>query len=93
MSKLADHWEQYLKGIGATVKPTSTSSVIPFENTSTKIGVSGFLDLKPVSTSAQQFQARYDAMSGSWQGVSASEKATLKSRTDKTEFMTYSFTK
>lgn len=92
MSKLADHWEQYLKGIGATIKPTSTSS-ISTENTSTKIGVSGFLDLKPVSTSAQQFQARYDAMSGSWEGVSASEKATLKSRTDQTEFMPYSFTK
>ena len=84
MSKLADHWEQYLKGIGATIKPTSTSSV--FENTSTKIGVSGFLDLKPVSTSAQQFQARYDAMSGSWEGVSASERAVLKSKSDKTEF-------
>lgn len=93
MSKLADHWEQYLKGVGATIKPTSTSSVIPFETTSTKIGVSGFLDLKPVSTSAQQFQARYDAMSGSWEGVSASEKAVLKSRMDKTEFMPYSFTK
>lgn len=99
MSKLADHWEQYLKGVGATIKPTSTSSVMsgdknyPFDNTSTKIGVSGFLDLKPVSTSAQQFQGRYDAMSGSWEGVSASEKAVLKSRTDKTEFMPYSFTK
>ncbi len=93
MSKLADHWEQYLKGIGATIKPTSTSSVVSgdaFQNTSTKIGVSGFLDLKPTSTSASQFQARYDAMSGSWEGVSASEKATLKSRTDKTEFMPYS---
>jgi hypothetical protein len=90
MSKLADHWEQYLKGIGGTIKPSSTTSI---ENTSTKIGVSGFLDLKPVSTSAQQFQTRYDAMSGSWEGVSASEKATLKSRTDKTEFMPYSFTK
>ena len=92
MSKLSDHWEQYLKGIGATIKPTSTSSVST-ENTSTKIGVSGFLDLKPTSTSAQQFQARYDAMSGSWEGVSASEKAVLKSSTDKTEFMPYSFTK
>ena len=88
MSKLGDHWEQYLKGIGATIKPTSTSSVST-DNTSSKIGVSGFLDLKPISTSAQQFQARYDAMSGSWEGVSASEKAVLKSRTDKTEFMPF----
>ena len=88
MSKLSDHWEQYLKGIGATQKPTSTSSVST-DNTSTKIGVSGFLDLRPTSTSAQQFQARYDAMSGSWEGVSASEKAVLKSKTDKTEFMPF----
>lgn len=93
MSKLSDHWEQYLVALGKTTKPTSTSSVVPFDNTSTKIGVSGFLDLKPVSSSAQQFQARYDAMSGSWEGVSASEKAVLKSKTDKTEFMPYSFTK
>ena len=87
MSKLSDHWEQYLIALGKTTKPTSTSSVIPFDNTSSKIGVSGFLDLKPVSSSAQQFQARYDAMSGSWEGISASEKAVLKSKTDKTEFM------
>ena len=71
MSKLSDHWEQYLKGIGATIKPTSTSSVST-ENTSTKIGVSGFLDLKPANL---QIQARYDAMSGSWEGVEATNKA------------------
>jgi hypothetical protein len=91
MSKLGDHWDEYVKGIGALTKPTSTASINSthpaFQNTSTKIGVSGFLDLKPVSTSAQEFQARYDAMAGSWEGVSASEKAVLKSRTDRTEFM------
>lgn len=92
MNKLSDHWEQYLVALGKTTKPTSTTSVIPFDNTSTKIGVSGFLDLKP-TPSNDQFQARYDAMSGSWEGVSASEKAVLKSKTDKTEFMPYSFTK
>lgn len=89
MNKLSDHWEQYLVALGKTTKPTSTNSVIPFENTSTKIGVSGFLDLKPESTNSQQFQARYDAMSGSWEGVSASEKAVLKNRMDKTEFMPF----
>lgn len=92
MSSLRDHWNDYVKSIGGIMKPTSTTSE-PFPNTSTKIGVSGFMDLKPVSTSAQQFQANYDAMSGSWQGVSASEKAVLKQRMDKTEFMPYSLTK
>lgn len=92
MSSLRDHWNDYVNAIGGSTKPNSTTSE-PFPTTSTKIGVSGFLDLKPVSTSAQQFQANYDAMSGSWQGVHASEKATLKQRMDKTEFMPYSLTK
>lgn len=92
MSNLRDHWTDYVKAVGGGIKPTSTTAEV-FPNTSTKIGVSGFLDLKPVSTSASQFQANYDAMSGSWQGVSASEKAVLKQRMDKTEFMPYSLTK
>jgi hypothetical protein len=92
MSNLSNHWEQYLVALGGSQKPVSTSSVTPFQNTSTKIGVSGFLDLKPTPSNTE-FQARYDAMSGSWEGVSASERAVLKSRTDKTEFMPYSFTK
>ncbi len=92
MSNLVDHWQQYIIALGKSGKPASTSSVTPFENTSSKIGVSGFLDLRP-TPSNNEFQARYDAMSGSWEGVHASEKAVLKSRTDKTEFMPYSLTK
>ena len=90
MSKLEDHWQQYVKSLsGGIQKPTSTTSVLAFDNTSSKIGVSGFLDLKPVPSN-NEFQARYDAMSGSWEGVSASEKAVLKQRMDKTEFMPFS---
>ena len=85
---MKDHWSGYITALGKNPSPTSTNT-IPFENTSTTIGVSGFLDLKPVNTN-NQFQARYDAMSGSWEGVSASEKATLKQKSDKTEFMPYS---
>lgn len=85
---MKNHWSGYLNALDKTISPTSTNS-IPFQNTSTKIGVSGFLDLKPTNTSAQ-FQPRYDAMSGSWEGVSASEKATLKQKSDRTEFMPYS---
>lgn len=88
MSNMKNHWNGYINALGRTNAPASTNS-IPFENTSTKIGISGFLDLKP-TTSGSQFQPRYDAMSGSWEGVSASEKATLKQRSDKTEFMPYS---
>jgi len=86
MSDMKSHWSGYLNAIGKTNSPTSTNS-IPFETSSSKVGVSGFLDLKPQNT---KFQASYDAMSGSWEGVSASEKATLKSKSDKTEFMSWS---
>ena len=86
MSDIKNHWAGFLNAIGKAPNPSSTST-LPFENTSSKIGVSGFLDLKP---SNSNFQARYDAMSGSWEGVDASEKATLKSKSDKTEFMPYS---
>jgi hypothetical protein len=85
---MKNHWNGYLNAVGKTSTPSSTNS-IPFQTSSTKIGVSGFLDVKPTSTSAQ-FQPRYDAMAGSWEGVAASEKATLKQKSDKTEFMPYS---
>jgi hypothetical protein len=84
---MKDHWSGYINALGKTPTPSSTNS-IPFQNTSTKIGVSGFLDINPINTNT--FQPRYDAMSGSWEGVSASEKATLKQKSDKTEFMPYS---
>jgi len=87
MSDIKNHWSGYITALGKIPTPSSTNS-IPFQNTSTKIGVSGFLDIKPSKDS--QFQPRYDAMSGSWEGVSASEKATLKQKNDKTEFMPYS---
>ena len=44
------------------------------------------MDINPAKP---EFQARYDAMSGSWEGVSASEKAVLKYKSDLTEFMPY----
>ena len=89
MSNMKDHWSGYITALGKAPSPTSTNT-IPFENTSTIIGVSGFLDLKPISTNSSQFQAKYDAMSGTWEGVAASDKATLNQKSDKTEFMPYS---
>ena len=79
------HWSGYLNALGKSTSPTSTNT-IPFENTSTKIGVSGFLDLKPAKP---EIQARYDAMAGSWEGVEASEKAVLKSKVVTTNFMSF----
>jgi hypothetical protein len=85
MSEMKTHWSGYLNALGKSNSPTSTNT-IPFENTSTKIGVSGFLDLKPAKP---EIQARYDAMSGSWEGVEASEKSVLKSKVVTTDFMSF----
>jgi hypothetical protein len=85
MSDIKTHWSGYLNALGKAPTTTSTNT-IPFDTTSTKVGVSGFLDLKP---SKPEFQARYDAMAGSWEGVSASEKAVLKSKVVTTDFMNW----
>jgi hypothetical protein len=82
MSDMKTHWSGYLNAVGKMTPKSSNT----FENTSSKVGVSGFLDLKPAKP---EFQAKYDAMSGSWEGVTASEKATLNQKADKTEFMSW----
>ena len=68
---MKQHWSGYLNALGATPKPVSTNT-IAFPTTSDKLGVSGFLDLTPKNP---EIQARYDAMSLKWEGVSASDKA------------------
>ena len=80
------HWDGYLTALGKNPKPTSTNSVLPFENTSSAKSVSGFLDLQPKQP---EIQAKYDAMSGSWEGILASEQNALKIKADKTEFMNW----
>lgn len=67
---LSQHWEQYINSIGPPM-PKSTNSE-EFPTSSSKIGVSGFLDLKP---SKPEIQARYDAMQPSWEGIEATNKA------------------
>lgn len=84
MSDLQNHWNGFLSALGKSNAPSPSNSV-PFETSSSKIGVSGFLDLKPANP---KFQAQYDAMSGSWEGVAASEKQVLKSKSI-TEFMSW----
>jgi hypothetical protein len=79
------HWDGYVNALGKNPKPTSSNS-IPFETTSSAKGVSGFLDLQPKQP---KIQAKYDAMSGSWEGILASEQNVLKIKADKTEFMNW----
>jgi hypothetical protein len=67
------HWEGYLNALGKT--PVPQSSVPAYQTSSSDLGVSGFLDMTPKNP---EMQARYDAMSGSWAGVDASNKAISK---------------
>lgn len=85
MSKLSDHWEQYLNAIGGRPMPASTNSE-PFPNSSSKIGVSGFLDLKPAKP---EIQARYDAMQPTWEGISATNSAIFVHDMFKNNTMTF----
>lgn len=70
---MQQHWEGYLNAIGQSKTPqTSMPEIAPYETTSSETGKTGFMDLL-VSPLQQKIQARYDAMSGSWEGVDASE--------------------
>jgi hypothetical protein len=72
---MEQHWSGYLNALGNKnqIPQTSMEPVEIYPTSSSKIGVSGFLDLKPQNP---KVQAKYDAMSGSWEGVQASEAAT-----------------
>jgi hypothetical protein len=86
MSNMKDHWSGFITALGKTQTPQG-SNTIPFENTSTKIGVSGFLDVKPTE---HKIEPRYDAMTTQWAGVEASNKATQQNKVGSTDFMPYS---
>lgn len=63
------HWAGYVTALNKQMIPTSPDI---YQTTSSTLGVSGFLDLTPKQP---QIQARYDAMSGEWEGISATNKA------------------
>jgi len=70
------HWEGYMKALGAQKTPETTMpTVAPYETTSSKTGVTGFMDLTPKQP---QIQAQYDAMQGTWGGPQAADKAVSK---------------
>jgi len=71
---MEQHWAGYMNAVGK-VNTTPSSSMPPvtlYKTTDSTIGVSGFLDLTPKQP---EIQARYDAMSGNWGGVEATNKA------------------
>lgn len=71
---MEQHWTGYMNAIGkVNTTPSSSMPPVALYNTSdSTIGVSGFLDLTPKQP---EIQARYDAMSGNWGGVQATNKA------------------
>jgi hypothetical protein len=80
---MKSHWDGYLKAIGSTVIPsTSHPPVATYKTTDDTKGMTGFLDLNPKNS---ELQARYDAMSGSWAGVKASDAA-IKNGVFSTDF-------
>uniref|UniRef100_A0A6C0CFL0 Uncharacterized protein n=1 Tax=viral metagenome TaxID=1070528 RepID=A0A6C0CFL0_9ZZZZ len=76
------HWSGYLNAVGGTPVPQS-SMPAPYPTSDSSKGKTGFLDL---AVKKPEIQARYDAMSGSWQGITASEGA-ISSGVFKTEAM------
>lgn len=73
---MQQHWQGYVAALGAQKVPQTTMpAVAPYETSSNEIGVAGFLDIFPKQP---QIQARYDAMQGTWEGVSATDKALSK---------------
>lgn len=68
---MESHWSGYMKAFEKPViQPPVSSAAYP--TTDSRTGVTGFLDVVP---KYPQVQARYDAMSGNWEGVDASNKA------------------
>jgi hypothetical protein len=76
---MQNHWQGYITALSATPIPSSSHPAVatfkPSDDT-------GFLNLNPKNS---EVQARYDAMSASWEGVNASNAA-AKSGVFKTEF-------
>ena len=69
-------WKGYQDANDAYAIPQSTNPELPkYETSDSRPGKTGFQDLKP---SYPELQANYDAMSGSWKGIKASNKATTK---------------
>jgi hypothetical protein len=78
-------WKGYQDANDAYAIPQSTNPALPkYEATDSKAGKTGFQDLKP---SYPELQANYDAMSGSWKGIKATNVAAMKGGEFKTGAM------
>jgi len=74
---MQNHWEGYIKALGGQKPPKHSIDLgVPFPTTEGNTISTGFVEWK---TKNPAQQARYDAMSGSWEGVQASEAAAASS--------------
>ena len=62
------HWSGFLNAVSSKQIP-QTSKVAPYPNTDSSTGTSGFMDVAQRTKPTAQ---KYDAMSPSWGGISAS---------------------
>jgi hypothetical protein len=69
-------WLQYNASLGAQALPKSTMAVVPYETSSSEPGLTGFQDLKPANP---EIQARYDAMSSNWNGITGADPSVYRS--------------
>ena len=70
-------WQGYITALAGQKPPASNIDLgFPFPNTEGNTTSTGFVEWK---TPNPQVQARYDAMSNSWEGVKASESASASS--------------
>jgi hypothetical protein len=68
-------WLNYNASLGVQTLPKSTSAE-PYHTSSSELGVSGFQDLKPANP---EVQARYDAMSPNWNGITGANPSVYRS--------------
>ena len=61
----------YNAAVGEHSLPMSSKGAVRYETSSSEHGLTGFQDLTPANP---QLQARYDAMSPEWVGVSGTNK-------------------
>jgi hypothetical protein len=64
------HWSGFLNAVSSKKIP-ETSKVAPYPTTDSSTGTSGFMD---VAQRTKPISKKYDAMTPSWGGISASNK-------------------
>jgi hypothetical protein len=68
-------WNSYNVGVSDYTLPQSSKAAAPYQTSSSEHGMTGFQDLTPANP---QLQARYDAMSPQWEGLTGASNNVFK---------------